>query len=362
MVYEQEIEERILHALCIPYKTGLISKDLQEHINIKKNSGDEKRFHRAKKSLIRDGILVFEKFGTKKIYYLPQYTEEVFSNWNIPSEIDLSLRIAHAKKIQELVIKPLLEKYKDAKPGFEYNIDKKSIKEEYEWGISYEKIISVDLDKSYKKLIGLPGPYMLKAKNKFLLNDYIENHAPGLSKLINEFNDLYNDLWEYYYNINDEVRNIIYKITKLPIYTWDMVNFGNCSKKENHVTTNLQFEIIHKFGLYDYTYRNEQAQFSYSIRLKNHMYECYSEEYEPHKIFIRVKENDLEKKDISTWIDNTISKILSETIKSVKIKRLSKKYSSTINKYINKRTDLLDFLENDLIKEVFDGVCDYCIS
>lgn len=27
----------------------------------------------------------------------------------------------------------------------------------------------------YKKLMGIPTPYILKAKNKFLLNDYLEN-------------------------------------------------------------------------------------------------------------------------------------------------------------------------------------------
>jgi len=157
------------------------------------------------------------------------------------------------------------------------------------------------------------------------------------------------------------IGNIIYDGTNLPIYTYDMVNFANFPKTENHVTTNLQFELIHKLGLYDYPYLKERSQFSYSVKLKNGMYECFSEEYNPYKIYLRVKEKGLSKEDFTGWIDNVISLIISDIKRSSKIRNFSKKHSLIMDKYRYKRIELLDFLENDLIKEVFDGGCNYCV-
>jgi hypothetical protein len=254
------------------------------------------------------------------------------------------------------VIKYLLDRFNKSKLGWEFDLpqDKQIFEYYFKWGIPYYEV--------YMDGKGIVISIYNSVKSRVLLEDYLKNHAPSLLKMIDAFNEIYQEYWRIYFDIHSEIRDIIYNRTKLPIFQYDMVEFDKFPKNVNHITTNLQYELANIFSLYDHIYTREDAQIEYSIRKQNDMYECYSDRYVPEKFYLRVNCRNIKEEDFRKWVDKIISEITSDIKKSNKIKTLSKEITSVGTKLFGEKHAIVNFLEEEMSKEVFDGFCDYCVS
>lgn len=81
---KEEMKEAILD-LLEKYKSGLVDGDIKEKLGVKKNTGQERTYHKTTKELYEKKEIEFIKKGLpderRKVYHLPKYTDLAIEKW-----------------------------------------------------------------------------------------------------------------------------------------------------------------------------------------------------------------------------------------------------------------------------------------
>jgi hypothetical protein len=362
MPSKQDYLSRIIKALEKPYKDGITTEKLMEKVGVNKENTTEKRiFYNALKALRNsiDTKVEYIQIGRKKINYLLKNKDLVIKKWDLKETsenvvIDLEIRKDHTYDIKENVIKPLFNRFKNISYGWEFSsTDKKERKNQAKMGAFYgetywggEKGMHIHLYKTVKSSV--------------LLDDYFQNHFPFLAKLIEQFDNDYNIFWKRYFEIHNAIREIIYKIMKLPITMYDPSDDSFHKKNKTSVTTNLQFEFADLI-IYGNIFEKNYYLPLMSIKEYNDMYEFWSLNELPKKCYIRINKNGRNKENIRYLINEQIKKISKNIKKSEQLKQKSNEIQKLRTDLWKQQYEILRHLEKELHKKIIDGICDFCM-
>ena len=363
MATKKEYGKRIHDALTIPYKDGLPTIELMSKIRVNiDDKADVRTCYNAladQRNTRKGGKLKFKKKGRKKINFFPENEELVNKKWDFQQETNnryeyLELRRSHSKDIHENIIMPLFNRFKKVHYGWENNpIDEKEQE-------LFSKIGPVYWETVWGNEKGMHIPVYQTVKSSVLLDDYLHHHSPDIGKMIEEFDADFNKFWMDYFEIHEEIRNILCSRMNLPITMYEPGVNTDLLENIESVTTNLQYEFADSV-IFRNIFDDDYFYFPFHVKEHNTIFECWSSNITPGKCYLREKSKGRNEKEFSNQIKKKINMIFSEIKKSEELQEMSNEIKELYNSLLKQQYEILRCLDRDIHKEVLDGICDLSI-